>query len=310
MKMEKVLSPITKKQAVFISKESTLAIREGYLSFLGIDIKNQLEGKEISLYKCQDTSYKFYHPSSLAGDDKFYKNLSKISWYYQDWKFEYDIASKLINEGSSVLEVGCGKGAFLNYLKQNRIQATGLELNDIAIEEAKKKELNVIRNTVEEHAHFNSEKYDFVISFQVLEHIYEVDSFLKACIRCLKKGGKLIIAVPDNDALFFKMKKKVSFEGAFQQRTLLLNQPPHHMGLWNQKSLNKTFRMLGLMNGKFYSEPLPEYRSGLVAELIVGKIIPSKFKSIYKYKVFLLTKFIRRFRKYIKGDSVVAVFQK
>jgi 2-polyprenyl-3-methyl-5-hydroxy-6-metoxy-1,4-benzoquinol methylase len=47
-------------------------------------------------------------------------------------------------------------------------------------------------------------EFDVVCFFQVLEHIKDVDSFMRSSITILKNKGKILIAVPNNDAFVMK----------------------------------------------------------------------------------------------------------
>jgi SAM-dependent methyltransferase len=74
-----------------------------------------------------------------------------------------------------------------------------------------------------------------VCSFQVLEHIYDVKSFLEASLHVLKPKGKLIIGVPNNEPYFLGYDKYAT-----------LNLPPHHMGLWNKSVFEKVAPLFNL----------------------------------------------------------------
>ena len=43
---------------------------------------------------------------------------------------------------------------------------------------------------------FKSDFFDFILSFDVFEHVPEYLSALKECLRCLKQGGTLLFTVP------------------------------------------------------------------------------------------------------------------
>ena len=73
---------------------------------------------------------------------------------------------------------------------------------------------------IEDHADQRPGHYDAVTSFQVLEHVTEPASFLRACVKALRPGGRLLLGVPNND----------SFLGLLEDNWL--NMPPHHMSLW------------------------------------------------------------------------------
>lgn len=50
----------------------------------------------------------------------------------------------------------------------------------------------------------NESQFDVVTFFQVLEHIADVHSFLTSALLTLKTGGKVILAVPNNEPYYLK----------------------------------------------------------------------------------------------------------
>lgn len=225
--MNKPASPLTDSQNttltdVFFSKD----IIELYRVQLNMDVAaNFSDDPSFYLYQCNDTGYRFYHPKKLAGDGEFYAALQKglADGYYHEWKFENQLALDVILQGDKVLDVGCGIGNFLARAKE-KAEVAGLELNEKAIEVCRQRGLNVLNEDIAVHATKNEGKYDVVCMFQVLEHIYDVRSFLTDALKLLKVGGKLVIGVPNNEPYFLNFDKYCT-----------LNLPPHHMGLWNKK---------------------------------------------------------------------------
>jgi len=232
----------------------------------GIDVSRFFVNlDEIKLYRCLEYDYKFYYPFNLEGDNQFYQDLQKFSWYYMDWKWEYEQALRQVLPGDKVLEIGCGQGDFIKKLKDNNINAIGLEFNDQAIEKCRAKGLIVAKQTIEEHASGNQAVYDVVCSFQVMEHIANINSALTASLGVLKKGGKLIISVPNNDSFLGKDKFN------------LMNLPPHHQGLWNENSLKNLEKIYPLKLEKIYLEPLQTYHY----RLYYGIIFADKIRKIF-----------------------------
>jgi len=244
--MNSPLTGITK--TTLLKKISKELLIEKYQKNFNLNISHLLNQVEtVQLYKCNDTGYRFFYPFSLTGDGKFYEHLQKLDWYYMPWKWEHEQAAKYIQKGMEVLEVGCGKGGFLEEInKRYKIDSVGLELNDLAVKEMKEKGLNVYSTTIQEYSNDNPEHYDIVCSFQVLEHIADVKSFLESQIKSLKIGGKLIVSVPNND-------------GFLGDDENLLNMPPHHMGLWNEKSLLNMGELFSLKHIATHFEPLQLY---------------------------------------------------
>lgn len=101
--------------------------------------------------------------------------------------------------GKTLLEVGCGTGSDLEWARQRGWDVHGLELNESAVEFAKKQGLDVQRSTFEE-ANLLANSFDCIIMSQVLEHLYSPKLALQRCYQLLRPGGLLLIAVPKFDS--------------------------------------------------------------------------------------------------------------
>ena len=187
------------------------------------DVSYIFEGKNIINYTICDNCRLNYFEPECAGDEKFYSHLQKYDWYYRSEKEEYDIAASYIKDGDKVLEVGAGFGAFTKYI--GKVDYTGLEFSEDAIEMAKEKDITLINDYIENYANEHENMFDIVCHFQVLEHVTHPGKFLEACVKSLKKGGKLIFAVPSNKSFL-----NISPNHA-------LDCPPHHMSRWPDSTL-------------------------------------------------------------------------
>jgi len=303
----KTISPITKSEnCILVQELETSTVIKLYQDQLSIAVAKYFDNiDKIIMHKCQDTGYRFFYPLNIAGDGKFYEELQKFPWYYQEQKWEYNKAIESIKPRHKVLEIGCGNGAFLKKNKELGAEVKGIELNEKALQEGKKQGIEIIKQTIQEHGVQNKEKYDVVCAFQVLEHIAEVKKFLEAAIQALKLGGKLIISVPNNDSIIFK------------NNLIALNFPPHHMGLWTLNSLLKLQNYFNLKVNYVHFEPLQKYHYGYAKKIIVDKL---KIKSKEKFGSFssIVSKIGSRFEdlfinassNYINGHSILIEYIK
>lgn len=302
--MTQHISPLTKSTRVVIEKEIETAylIKKYYEDFF-IDVSAYFHGYQtIQLCRCQDTSYRFYYPFDIMGDSRFYEHFERFEWYYRPWNWEQEQASAYIQPGMRVLEIGCGKGAFLQNIQQRGGVCTGLELNRHAIQSASQHGIDIRPEMIYEHAHHYREYYDIVCSFQVLEHICDVYPFLDAQIRCLKKGGKLIIAVPNNDA-FFK----------YDQDNVLTNMPPHHTGLWEARSLQSLADIFPVTLEKILYEPLQHYNFSWFQQILVKQYTRTTLQKWFYTHLKLnsmLTKMLPLVAPFIRGHTIMAIFTK
>lgn len=303
--MEKIISPITKQENVTLVKSLNVKdIVQVYRRGFKIDVNDYfLNLKTVSIYECKETGYRFYYPFGVDGDSAFYEHFQQFDWYYMPWKWEHEISLEYLTPEMKVLEVGCAHGAFLEVISKtyNLSEATGLELNETASIE--NKGYKIYNETIESFSKKYKNYFDVVCSYQVLEHIADVSSFLKGKIDCLRRGGILIISVPNNDSFV----KDVGVG---------LNSPPHHMGLWNEESLRALEDFFPIKLIKFHLEELQDYHldSYVFAEhyskypYYFGRLIRKFNKLTGDYRNQIAE--ARSNRKNILGHTILAVYQK
>lgn len=259
-------SPITgSKNVILVKRLHTSVIVRDYMDKLNIDVSETYSALQgiLSVYECRDTGYKFYHPFELAGDGEFYDALSTDEdRYYSSWKKEYEFATDIIKKQNQprILDVGCGVGNFISRVG-DFCEATGLEISETAVEKARANGLDVRREEIGEHSERNEGRYDVVCAFQVLEHVPNPAKFLTACINCLKRGGSLVLAVPNCDPYY-----------SCGQLYAVVNLPPHHMGLWNAKVFAKLASYFPLsLEATEYDIKTSRTRSGVTSSLSMAK---------------------------------------
>lgn len=298
-----MIKPPFNNEIKLVLKYKSKELIDKYNSQLKIDVSNYFnENKDFGLYECLESGYKFFYPYNIAGDNVFYEILQKFDWYYIPWKWEHKIALKNMTQKDKILEVGSGGNGFVHRLNDAGFDITGLELNDSVVKEAQLKNLKVFNETIEDHSINNDQKYDCVCSFQVLEHISDIESFISSMIKVLKKNGKLIISVPNNDSFI-----KYTQGG-------ILNFPPHHMGWWSKKPLLYLKNIYDLSLHNMYYEPLQTYHINWYLDTIINRWFPNK---TLKRKIFnklrlrgLLRGIVKTLRHFIKGHSITIVYKK
>lgn len=274
-----------------------------YNSF-NINVARYFRGlKHISVFKCERTSYVFYYPFNLEGDSAFYEHFQSFDWYYMPWKWEHEVTMQYLNDGMSVLEVGCAHGAFLNKVSElfNLNECIGLELNQTALKESTK--WKIVNQFVQDYEKNNKEKFDLVCSYQVLEHVADVCQFITSKLNCLKPGGKLIISVPNNESFI-------------KNSDFCLNMPPHHMGKWDSVSLSALEKVFSINLIKIHYEELQKYHidSYIYSERyakynrLIGKIVRKIDKMTGKYN--RLMEDVNERRSTLIGHTILAVFEK
>ncbi|MEQ8714145.1 MAG: class I SAM-dependent methyltransferase [Cyclobacteriaceae bacterium] len=252
-----IQSPLdTSANAILIEKIDKEFIIGKYWEELNIDVSKQFNSIDhIGLFQCTNTGFRFFFPSTIAGDGGFYGQLNSQRPYYHKWNWEQALACNYINNGDDILDVGCGEGSFLIDIRKRKsgIKCLGIDINKTAVEEAKKKGIDAICCTPEEFNKSNDQKFDVITVFQVLEHIPNVVSFTQCLSTLLKPNGKLIVSVPNN-APYYDTFEKYN----------VLNLPPHHMGWWDKDSLFNLGRLLNLRVLEQNIEPVRSYKRKLL----------------------------------------------
>ncbi|HYF31094.1 MAG TPA: class I SAM-dependent methyltransferase [Chitinophagaceae bacterium] len=275
----------------------------------GTDARRFFNAAVICLYVCNDCGLKFYWPQAI-GDGKFYDELQQYSGYYLQEKPEFREAAKFISSADNVLEIGCGEGLFANSIQYNSY--TGLEFSEDAIRKAKQQGLNVLNESLQQHASTHEAQYDVVCYFQVLEHVSHPGSFIRDSLKCLKQGGKLLIAVPSEDSF---IKDVVNF---------YLNMPPHHASRWTDRTLTKIAELYNLELMQLYHEPLHAIHKQFYLKTKLNKqlsaLVGKKYKAVDTgvfnkliYGTATLSSFALKGlidSKNIIGQSVLGVYKK
>lgn len=101
-----------------------------------------------------------------------------------------------MKKGDKVLDVGCGRGDFAKGFKDLGMEVFGIdrEIGDSETLKGIEVKLADFENTP---FPFDSDKFDFVFSKSVIEHLWEPENFIKESYRVLKPGGRIIIMTPD-----------------------------------------------------------------------------------------------------------------
>jgi SAM-dependent methyltransferase len=206
--------------ATILASLSAASVRRAYQK-LGVDVDRFLFGVEQFDLTEGRHGLRSWSPA-IAGDGKFYEQLSEHPWYYMKEKDEFEAARKVIGK-VAVLEVGCGSGFFAD--RSEFASYIGLELNQAAAADARAKGHHVEELMLRDYAKEHPASADVVCSFQVLEHLSDPADYFLSSLNILKPGGLLVTSVPAED----------SFAGTFVDN--ILNAPPHHLTRWTDLSL-------------------------------------------------------------------------
>jgi len=111
-------------------------------------------------------------------------------------KKEFEIISELIENNTRVLDVGCGDGTLMKYLKDEKnVDTRGLEISKNNIQNCTGKGLSVIEGNAEKDLHqFPNLSFDYVILSQTLQAFYNPEKVIDDLLRL---ANKAIVTIPN-----------------------------------------------------------------------------------------------------------------
>ena len=110
------------------------------------------------------------------------------------------VDEKAALRGKRVLDVGCGGGILSEAMARRGAQVTGIDLAPQTIEVAElhalESQLSIryVRESAEAHAAHSAGAYDVVTCMEMLEHVPEPDSVLRALHDLVRPGGDVFVS--------------------------------------------------------------------------------------------------------------------
>jgi SAM-dependent methyltransferase len=137
---------------------------------------------------------------------------------------------KALPHGCKALDVGAGNGLWVNLLKANGFDATGID--PYAPDTAK----TAVFKCSLQKAPFEKKSFDLITFLHVLEHMENPADSLKEADRFLKPGGLLVIEVPNIESMGFRL---------FKTKWFPLEDIPSHINHFSKTSLLFTVKNAG-----------------------------------------------------------------
>ena len=125
-------------------------------------------------------------------------------------KPEFKIISTLIKKGSHVLDVGCGDGILMEYLKdEKKVNIRGIEISKSKVQNCIAKGLTVIEGNAEKDLkQFPDNSFNYVVLSQTLQAFLNPENVIKELLRI---GKQAIVTIPNFG--YWKIRLHLLFKG-------------------------------------------------------------------------------------------------
>jgi 2-polyprenyl-6-hydroxyphenyl methylase/3-demethylubiquinone-9 3-methyltransferase len=156
---------------------------------------------------------------------------------------------KLKSKGERIFEIGCGNGTLAQLLTNLGYDITGIDASHEGIQHAMQNapkaslhQASVYDDLVEQFGTFQC-----VISFEVVEHLFEPRQFAKNAFRLLQPGGTAIISTPYHG--YFK-NLAIALSGKFDKHFTAL-WDGGHIKFWSVNTLTTLLEEAGFRQISF-----------------------------------------------------------
>jgi len=136
----------------------------------------------------------FYHAS----------NSEPCNYNFKEYN-DYGKMIKGLRNNGKILEIGCGNGFLLKALEKLGYDCYGVEPSPMAYNHAKNNLGLNVENTFLSASSFNIQKFDVIILIDVVEHITDMQTFMKEVTSVMNEDGIIFIGTGNIDSVNAKI---------------------------------------------------------------------------------------------------------
>ncbi|MDO8682219.1 MAG: class I SAM-dependent methyltransferase [Armatimonadota bacterium] len=214
--------------------------------------------QDADIYRCPECDHCFSDPNSLKSFEDYgteYYEETHQNWFKKPNIALFKAISKAIayhKQDATVLDVGCGRGDLLKYLRRENpsLSLTGIDLiSNEPVDGIEFLQTDIL--TTDMH-----QRYDVVMSFLAIEHVVDIQKFVSRLREmCVTDGIIILTTLNDRSVLYesAKMLRRLGYKAAHDR---LYSQ--HHLNHFNVSSLKRLMKANGcsIVKTIFHNIPL------------------------------------------------------
>ena len=156
-----------------------------------------------------------------------------------------------IGPDTRILDVGCGNGSVTAQVARRGGKIRGIDMSESGIQLARRNcptarfdvlpaDANLLRNLSEE-------PFDVVYSLEVIEHLYQVQSFVEGCFAATRSGGTFICSTPYHG---YAKNLMIALADGWDKHPSS-GKDGEHIQFFSRKSLSRLLEKVGFRDLKF-----------------------------------------------------------
>ena len=274
-------------------------------------VDSLISKETFDIYKCQTCSFEFTQD---------YPGETDIGKYYEsdDYISHSDTSKGLANKiyrivrsfmlirkreliknvtdlkKGSLLDIGSGTGHFANTLLKAGWEVRGIEINE-KVRDFSKIHFGLKIITPEQILTLESESFDCITLWHVLEHFHNPFEYISDINRLLKPGGLCIIALPNSN----------SYDANFYKESWAAYDVPRHLWHFNPTTFRIFSEKAGFASEKLRDLPLDVFYISIMSEKYRGSGLPFLKGLLIAFPFAMMALFKKE-----KSSSVIYILRK
>ena len=260
------------------------------IAFVHDSIDYTVSKKKFSIWECHNCYLRFTQDVPSQDEiGRYYKAEAYVSHtdskkglinnlYHKVRNFTLKSKRKLVQQEThlskgNILDIGCGTGAFLNEMKSSGWTITGLEPDEQASKNAARL-YNINTQNPETLFQLPKKSFDAITMWHVLEHVHQLNDYIKTLHDLINDNGRIFIAVPNY----------TSYDASHYEEHWAAYDVPRHLYHFSPQSMETLLNKHGLKLksvkpmwfDSFYVSMLSQHiknkRGNIVKAFIIGAI--------------------------------------